>query len=138
VPAASGDAGVDAVAGADAEPVQWGGSGTDDDPSGSSVDDGAGAGDAAEGTEAADGDDTEHAAGGAGSGGAGSTPGDEPAEFRTVMRLLGNREFPVERGSVVELAASAYDLDEAHVNRILDHAVDRGVIVDDGGTLRRD
>jgi hypothetical protein len=170
VPATSGDAGVDAVAGADAEPVQWGGSGTDDDregpasdpprdgvsgaepsgdddptptaaeaePSGSSVDDGAGAGDAEEGTEAADGDDTEHAAGGAGSGGARSTPGDEPAEFRTVMRLLGNREFPVERGSVVELAASAYDLDEAHVNRILDHAVDRGVIVDDGGTLRRD
>ena len=166
VPATSGDAG----AGADAEPVQWGGSGTDDDregpasdpprdgvsgaepssdddptpaaaeaePSGSIADDGAGVGDAAEGAEAADGDGADPAAGGAGSDGDGSTLGDEPAEFRTVMRLLGNREFPVERGSVVELAASAYDLDETHVNRILDHAVDRGVIVDDGGTLRRD
>ncbi len=156
-PATSGDAG-----GADAEPVQWGGSGTDDDgegpgsdpprdgvsgaepsgdddptptaaeadPSGSSAD-GGGVGDAAEGAEAADGDGANPAAGGAGS------DGDEPAEFRTVMRLLGNREFPVERGSVVELAASAYDLDEGHVHRILDYAVDRGVIADDGGTLRR-
>jgi hypothetical protein len=167
-PATSGDAGVDAGAGADAEPVQWGGSGADDDrgrpasdplrdgvsgaepsgddptptaaepePSGSIADDGAGVGDAAEGAEAADGDGADPAAGGAGSDGDGSTLGAEPAEFRTVMRLLGNREFPVERGSVVELAASAYDLDEAHVNRILDHAVDRGVIADDGGTLRR-
>jgi hypothetical protein len=39
---------------------------------------------------------------------------------------------------VVDLAASAYDLDEDHVHRIIDHAVDRGVIVDDGGMLRRD
>jgi hypothetical protein len=65
------------------------------------------------------------------------SPGEEPEEFRTVMRLLGNREFPVERGAIVELAASAYDLDDVHVHRIIDHAVDRGVIVDDGGTLRR-
>ena len=63
---------------------------------------------------------------------------DEPEEFRTVMRLLGNREFPVDRGAIVELAASAYDLDEQHVHRIIDHAVERGVITDDGRTLRRD
>ncbi|GGJ07438.1 hypothetical protein GCM10008995_16590 [Halobellus salinus] len=63
---------------------------------------------------------------------------DEPEEFRTVMRLLGNREFPVDRDTIVELAAGAYELDEGHVHRIVDHAVDRGVIADDGGTLRRD
>jgi hypothetical protein len=63
---------------------------------------------------------------------------DEPEEFRTVMRLLGNREFPVDRGAIVELATNAYELDEQHVHRIIDHAVDRGVIADDGGTLRRD
>ena len=63
--------------------------------------------------------------------------GEEPEEFRTVMRLLGNRDFPVERGAIVELATNAYELDERHVGRIIDHAVDRGVIVDDGGTLRR-
>jgi hypothetical protein len=78
-------------------------------------------------------------AGGRGeSGDAGSTLGDEPEDFRTVMRLLSNREFPVERGAIVELATNAYELDEQHVHRIIDHAIDRGVIVDDGGTLRRD
>jgi len=64
--------------------------------------------------------------------------GDEPEEFRTVMRLLGNREFPVERGAIVEVATNAYGLDDRHVHGILDYAVDRGVIADDGGTLRRD
>ena len=159
-PATSGDTDANPGIGADADPVQWGGSGADGegeepasdplhdgvaggepagdaepDPSEPNADDGSGSDPPA---EVADGAGADPAAGDAGSGGTGSTLGDEPAEFRTVMRLLGNREFPVERGSVVELASSAYDLDEAHVNRILDHAVDRGVIVDDGGTLRRD
>ena len=62
---------------------------------------------------------------------------DEPEEFRTVMRLLSNREFPVERDNIVELAASAYELDDTHVRQCLDYAVDRGVIDDDGGLLRR-
>ncbi|RLM56731.1 hypothetical protein DVK02_09590 [Halobellus sp. Atlit-31R] len=66
-----------------------------------------------------------------------SPPAEEPAEFRTVMRLLGNREFPVERSEIVELAAGAYDLEEPHVERILAYAVDRGVLVEDGGTLRK-
>jgi hypothetical protein len=62
---------------------------------------------------------------------------DEPEDFRTVMRLLGNREFPVDRAEIVELAESAYELDEAHIERILAYAVDRGLIVDDGTTLRK-
>ena len=61
---------------------------------------------------------------------------EEPEEFRTVMRLLNGREFPVERDTIIELAVSAYELDDAHVRRCLDYAVDRGVIDDDGGTLR--
>jgi len=67
----------------------------------------------------------------------GGDPGEEPEEFRTVMRLLGNREFPVEKSEILELAASAYQLDEAHVERILDHAVARDVLDVDGDTLRR-
>ena len=63
--------------------------------------------------------------------------GAEPDDFRTVMRLLGNREFPIERTEVVDLAAGAYDLDETHVERIVDHAIDRGVLDDEDGTLRR-
>jgi hypothetical protein len=63
--------------------------------------------------------------------------GAEPDDFRTVMRLLGNREFPIRRDEVVDLAAGAYDLDEAHVERIVDHAIDRGVLADEDGTLTR-
>jgi len=90
-------------------------------------------------TGRSDGDDNPDAAGGEDrdAGGDGGVPTDEPDEFRTVMRLLGNREFPVDRGAIVELAASAYELDDAHVHRCLDYAVDRGVLDDDGGTLRR-
>ncbi|MGQ4556510.1 hypothetical protein [Halobellus sp. GM3] len=61
----------------------------------------------------------------------------EPEDFRTVMRLLGNREFPVDRDTIVDLAASAYDLDPSHVERILEYATDRGLLADDGGTLER-
>lgn len=64
--------------------------------------------------------------------------GDEPDQFRKVMRLLSNREFPVDRAEFAELTAGAYELEDAHVTRIIDHAVDRGVVVDDAGTLRRE
>jgi hypothetical protein len=66
-----------------------------------------------------------------------STTDEEPEEFRTVMRLLGNREFPVSRAEIVELAAGAYDLEESHVEQILEYAVDRDLLVDDSGTLRK-
>ncbi|MFB6091476.1 MAG: hypothetical protein ABEK02_00525 [Haloquadratum sp.] len=62
---------------------------------------------------------------------------EEPEDFRTVMRLLGNREFPVDRAEIVDVAAGAYDLDERHVEEILEYAVDREVLVDDGGTLTK-
>ena len=64
--------------------------------------------------------------------------GDEPDQFRKVMRLLSNREFPVDRAEFAELTAGAYEMEDDHVARIIDHAVDRGVVVDDGGTLKRE
>ncbi|SEO61038.1 hypothetical protein SAMN04487948_103481 [Halogranum amylolyticum] len=63
--------------------------------------------------------------------------GEEPDQFRTVMRLLSNREFPVDRAAFEELTAGAYELEDEHVARIVDHAVDRGVVVDDAGTLKK-
>ncbi|WP_092893950.1 hypothetical protein [Halopelagius inordinatus] len=63
--------------------------------------------------------------------------GEEPPQFRKVMRLLNNREFPVDRTDVEELASGAYDLDDDHVRDIIDYAVERGVLADDGGTLRK-
>jgi hypothetical protein len=64
--------------------------------------------------------------------------GAEPDQFRKVMRLLSNREFPVDRAEFAELTAGAYGMEDDHVARIIDHAVERGVIVDDAGTLRKD
>lgn len=61
----------------------------------------------------------------------------EPPQFRKVVRILQNREFPVERAEVEALASGAYDLDDDHVTEIFDYAVERGILVDDGGTLRK-
>ncbi|WP_168191213.1 hypothetical protein [Haloprofundus sp. MHR1] len=63
---------------------------------------------------------------------------EEPAEFRTVMRLLSNREFPVDRAEIESLASGAYELDDSQVRDILDHAVDRGVLAERNGQLHRD
>ncbi|KTG20134.1 hypothetical protein [Haloferax profundi] len=61
----------------------------------------------------------------------------EPPQFRKVVRILQNREFPVERAEVEALASNAYDLDDDQVADIFDYAVERGLLVDDGGTLRK-
>ncbi|WP_224270666.1 hypothetical protein [Haloprofundus salinisoli] len=63
---------------------------------------------------------------------------EEPAEFRTVMRLLSNRQFPVDRAEIESLASGAYDLDDSQVRDILDYAVDRGVLAERNGQLHRD
>ncbi|WP_435063425.1 hypothetical protein [Halobaculum sp. EA56] len=62
-------------------------------------------------------------------------PSDEPDQFRTVMRLLNNREFPVERATVTDLAAGAYDLEDHEVAEILDYAIERGILAEEDGTL---
>jgi hypothetical protein len=64
--------------------------------------------------------------------------GEEPDQFRKVMRLLSNREFPVDRAEFAELTAGAYEMEDDHVAQIIDHAVERGVLVDDDGTLRKE
>ncbi|KAB1197752.1 MULTISPECIES: hypothetical protein [Haloferax] len=61
----------------------------------------------------------------------------EPPQFRKVVRILQNREFPVERADVEALASNAYDLDDQQVADIFDYAVERGILVDDDGTLRK-
>ncbi|MFK5605681.1 hypothetical protein [Haloferax volcanii] len=63
--------------------------------------------------------------------------GEEPPKFRKVIRILQNREFPVERAEVEALASGAYDLDDDEVADIFDYAIERGLLVDDSGTLRR-
>jgi len=61
----------------------------------------------------------------------------EPDGFRTVMRLLNNRSFPLERTVAIELASGAYEFSDSEVEGILDYAVDRGVLEESGGKLHR-
>lgn len=59
------------------------------------------------------------------------------ATYRKALRLLQNREFPMERAAVVDLLGSAYDLDRSECNRLLDFAVEKELLVEEGDELRR-
>ncbi|ELZ88212.1 hypothetical protein C453_02042 [Haloferax elongans ATCC BAA-1513] len=63
--------------------------------------------------------------------------GPEPPNFRKVIRILQNREFPVERTEVEALASGAYDLDDEEVADIFDYAIKRGLLEEDGRMLRK-
>lgn len=56
-------------------------------------------------------------------------------EYNKVMRLLQNREFPVDRMELMAVAASTYDLTEADCAEVLDIAIDRGLLAEDGNKL---
>ncbi len=92
------------------------------------VDDGSSAADATDGeTDRGDGGEDGPTAGSSG----------PPAAYAKVVRLLRNREFPMDRSAVEELAAGAYDLEGREVEAIVDYAVAEGEFVEQGGTLRR-
>lgn len=56
-------------------------------------------------------------------------------EYNKVMRLLQNREFPVDRMELLAVAASTYDLSQAECEAVLDIAVERGLLAEDGDKL---
>jgi hypothetical protein len=64
---------------------------------------------------------------------------DEPSltrlEYNKVMRLLQNRELPVERQGFVNVAANAYELDPRECERVLDVAIENGLIGEESGQL---
>ena len=60
-----------------------------------------------------------------------------PPNYRQAMRLLSNREFPMERYDVEELLAGAYELENEEVAAVLAYAAESGRLEDDDGTLRR-
>jgi hypothetical protein len=68
---------------------------------------------------------------------AGGTTGesDVPDEYYKVLRLLQNREFPMDRADLTGLVTGAYDVSEPQCERILETAIDRGVLVEKGSTL---
>jgi hypothetical protein len=60
---------------------------------------------------------------------------DVPDGYYKVLRLLQNREFPMERADLTAIVTGAYDVTEPQCERILKTAIDRGVLVEDGSTL---
>lgn len=122
-----------AFAGADG--ITFGGA-DDGPPAGDAADrDADVAGDADDGDE--EGDDGTDAADDTPSGQLRGLGDGETNPYRKALRLLRNREFPMARTDLVEVMASAYELDPDECERLIDFAVDRGLLVDDGGELRR-
>jgi len=58
-------------------------------------------------------------------------------EYNKVMRLLQNREFPVDRAEIEAVATSAYELSGSECAAVIDLAVDRGLVVERDGQLVR-
>ncbi len=56
-------------------------------------------------------------------------------EYNKVMRLLQNREFPVDRAEIKAVATSAYELSDAEFERIIDAAVEHDLIDERNGQL---
>ncbi len=64
-------------------------------------------------------------------------PTSPPPAYGKVVRLLRNREFPMQRRAVEELAAGAYDLEGDEVEAIVDYALEDGEFVEERGMLSR-
>jgi hypothetical protein len=64
-------------------------------------------------------------------------PAELPDGTRKIVRLLRNREFPVERGDVVTVAANAYEIRREEANAAVDALVEHGWLIERGGQLHR-
>ena len=58
-------------------------------------------------------------------------------EYNKVMRLLQNREFPVDRDEIVTVTANAYQVSRATCERVIDAAIDRDLLDEREGQLYR-
>ncbi len=58
-------------------------------------------------------------------------------EYNKVMRLLQNREFPVERDEIETVAANAYGLARSDCAEVIDLAIDRDLLGEENGQLVR-
>jgi len=54
-------------------------------------------------------------------------------EYNKVMRLLQNRQFPVDRGEIREVATSAYDIDSGEFDAVIEAAIERDLVAVEGG-----
>jgi hypothetical protein len=65
--------------------------------------------------------------------GDGAEPTLTKLEYSKVMRLLENRPFPVDRGEIREVAASAYDIDREEFDAVIEAAVSRDLLAVENG-----
>ncbi|WP_135663577.1 hypothetical protein [Halorhabdus rudnickae] len=81
----------------------------------------------------------ERAANGADDGGTDSTADRNfsTADYNKIVRLLQNREFPVEAGEITTVAGSAYGIGHREADAVLDALVERGILERDGNQLYR-
>ena len=56
-------------------------------------------------------------------------------EYNKVMRLLQNRDFPVERAEIHDVATSAYQISDREFDAIIDAAIQRGLLGEENGQL---
>jgi len=66
-----------------------------------------------------------------------SQPSLSALEYNKVMRLLQNREFPLDRAEIEAVATNAYDLSQSDCAAVIDLAIDRGLLEETDGQLRR-
>jgi len=64
-------------------------------------------------------------------------PVELPEETGEVIRLLGNREFPVEREEILAVASSAYGVTYEEAEAVVDALIERGQLAEKEGTLYR-
>lgn len=60
-----------------------------------------------------------------------------PQSYGRVLRLLGNRELPIERAAAEALAAGAYDLETHEIEAVFEYALANGELVEVEGELDR-
>lgn len=58
-------------------------------------------------------------------------------EYNKVMRMLKNRDFPVDRDEFVAVAANAYQVSYTDCDRVIDAAIDQGLLDEEDGRLVR-
>lgn len=57
--------------------------------------------------------------------------------YNKTLRLLQNREFPVERHEIEQVAANAYQLDPQEVSDAIDSLIQKGLLSQEGAHLQR-
>ncbi|WP_161973175.1 hypothetical protein [Halostella litorea] len=68
---------------------------------------------------------------------AGASDAPSQATYNRVVRLLQNREFPVERDEIATVAMNAYDIPPEDFDAVIQTAVNRGVLAEEGPYLKK-